>query len=60
MNNKLLERIKTLINKYPERFMGAALGLIAGLTIIIFGALKTFIILFCILVGFFIGKLREM
>lgn len=59
MNNSLIERIKEIIGKYPGRFAGAVLGLIIGLIIITFGALKTSIIILCVVGGFLIGKSME-
>ncbi|MDI6786366.1 MAG: DUF2273 domain-containing protein [bacterium] len=59
MNSSLTERIKKIISKYPGRFAGVIIGLIIGLIIVIFGALKTSIIILCVVGGFFIGKSKE-
>ncbi|MDI6703636.1 MAG: DUF2273 domain-containing protein [bacterium] len=60
---KIRRRLTELMAKYPNRFIGAIIGFLAGLLLIVvikllgfFGAL---FIVVCIGVGFLIGKKRE-
>ena len=53
---EFLDWIKEFINENPGKTVGALLGLIFGILILIFGVLKVFVIAIFIIVGIFIGK----
>ncbi len=51
-----LEIIRELLETHRGKVLGAIFGLIIGLLIIVFGFWKTVFIIFCILIGYFLGK----
>lgn len=57
------ERFTQLVAKYPNRFIGAIIGFLSGLLLVIiirfFGFLGALFIVLCIGAGFLIGKKRE-
>lgn len=55
-DRSFLEIIQAILEAHRGKVLGAVLGLIAGLFIIIFGFWKTVFITACILLGFLLGK----
>lgn len=50
------EIIQELLEAHRGKVVGVICGLIIGLLIIIFGFWKSVFIIFCILIGYFLGK----
>ena len=53
------EDIKRFISENPGKFLGALLGFVLGILVIVFGVLKVFVIGFFIIVGVVVGKLID-
>ena len=54
-----LTNIANWANEHPNQAIGAFLGFLAGLLILIFGFLKTCLVVILALIGFFIGKMKD-
>lgn len=54
MNYKAL--LEKLWNESPGKLLGAVLGVILGIGIIVFGLFNTLFVMLCGLVGLFVGK----
>ena len=46
-------------NEHPGQAIGAFLGFLIGLLILMFGLLKTCLVVILALIGFFIGKIKD-
>jgi uncharacterized membrane protein len=57
--DKFKEILVETVTNYPARMIGALLGFLVGLLIILLGLKEVLIIAIFVLAGFFIGKLRE-
>jgi uncharacterized membrane protein len=54
--SEFLERLKELVRKNPGATFGGAVGLLLGILIIVFGPVKTGILILCCAIGFLIGR----
>ena len=55
----ILNRIVDWANAHPGQAIGAFLGFVVGLLILVFGLPKTILVAVLALIGFFIGSLRD-
>ena len=55
----MLNRFLGDLAEHKGKCLGVLIGLIAGILFLFFGFLKTLFIIFCMAVGFFIGKILD-
>ena len=55
----MLNRFLGDLVEHKGKFLGVLIGLIAGVLFLIFGFFKTIFIIFCMAVGFFVGKILD-
>jgi len=54
-----LTSISNWANEHPGQAIGAFLGFLIGLLILVFGLLKTCLVVILALIGFLIGKIKD-
>lgn len=56
---EILKRMAELAWQHPGKTLGAALGLLIGLLVIVFGVLRALFLLACIIGGLYVGALID-
>ena len=53
------EKIIRFISENPGKSLGALLGFVIGILVLVFGVLKVFVIGFFVIIGIFAGKMID-
>ena len=56
---ELHEKIKEFITENPGKALGALVGFIFGILVLVFGILKVFVITVFIIIGILVGKMVD-